>query len=100
MKIRTSLVALMSLTLSQLALSCASETPQDVIQQAKQAQKKATAVQGEWRDVGKLIRQAEKALTTGDSAKAKQLARRAIDHADLGYQQAQQPKNVHPQFLQ
>ena len=99
MKIRILLLSSVLLA-SQFLLSCTEETPQNVIQQAKQAQKKAISVQGEWRDVGKLIRQAEKALTSGDNDKAMTLASQAKHQADLGYQQAQKPADVNPQFLQ
>jgi len=99
MTIRAFLLVLLSLTLSQLLLGCTQETPENLIQQAKQAQQKASSVQGEWRDVGRFIQQAEKALVNGEKEKAIQLALKAHEQADLGYEQAQMPVQVNPKFL-
>jgi len=53
--------------------------------EAQEARKKATAVGGKWRDIGKFLKQAEQAAKKGDFAKAKQ-------QGELGYKQAMDQK--------
>jgi len=52
---------------------------------AEAARKKAASVGGEWRDTGKLIKKAKKALKAGDEAKALKLANKARIQGELGY---------------
>ncbi|MES9844443.1 MAG: hypothetical protein ABW131_07320 [Candidatus Sedimenticola sp. 6PFRAG5] len=59
-----------------------------VIAAADAARKKAASVEGEWRDTGKFIKQAKKALESGDYDKAMKLARKARAEGELGYAQA------------
>ncbi len=60
----------------------------DAITKAKAAQKKAASVNGEWRDTGKFIKNAEKAAKAGDFDKAVRLANKAANEGRLGYEQA------------
>ncbi len=90
MKIKKSLkfLGLAALTLS-VAVGCATapkEEPKtgaaDAIAAAKAANKKAKSVGFEWRDTGKMIKKAEKALKEGDDAKAIKLANKAKKQAE------------------
>ena len=82
-----------------LAASAAPVLAQDAgsvdsaIQAAKQAQNMANSVGFEWRDTGKLIKQAEKAL-----AKAKSLADRARQQAEHALAQAKAQADAGPRF--
>lgn len=57
------------------------------IAQAEAARKKAASVNGEWRDTGKFIKQAEAAAKAGDYSKAIKLANKAEAEGRLGYEQ-------------
>ena len=59
---------------------------------AKAAQKKAAAAEGEWRDVGKFIKKAEKAAKEGKIEQAMKLAKKAQRQSELGYEQAMDQK--------
>ena len=61
---------------------------EDAIAAAKEAQKQAAAVDGEWRDTGKMIKQAEKLLKEGKESEAEKVAREAEAQGMLGYMQA------------
>ena len=73
-----------------------------LLSEAKAAQKKANSVEGEWRDVGKFLKEAEQAAADGDFKKATKLAQRAKLQCELGYEQAvaQKGKVGHPSYLQ
>ncbi len=64
---------------------------------AKEAQKQARSVGGEWRDTGKMIKKAEKLLKEGKAKKAAKLAQEAEAQGMLGYMQAtsQTKDNLH-----
>lgn len=68
-----------------LVTGCASTgdgpSAEDAIADAKSANKEAKAVGYEWRDTGKIIKKAEKALAGGDEAKAIKLANKAKKQA-------------------
>lgn len=55
---------------------------EQAIADAKAANKKAKAVGNEWRDTGKFIKKAEKALEAGDEEKALKLANKARKQAE------------------
>jgi len=55
---------------------------------AEAARKKAKSVGGEWRDIGKIIKKAKKALKAGDDKKAIKLANKARRQGEIGYAQA------------
>lgn len=64
---------------------------------AKDAQKQAATVDGEWRDTGKMIKKAEKLLKEGKTDEAAKLAAKAEAQGMLGYMQAtsQTSDNLH-----
>ncbi len=64
------------------------------IEKAEAARKKAASVKGEWRDTGKIIKQAKAAAAKGDHGKALQMANIAYRQGELGYQQAIDQKNA------
>lgn len=61
---------------------------EQAIADAKAANADAKAVGNEWRDTGKLIKQAEDALAAGDEAKAEKLANKALAQAENAQAQA------------
>ncbi len=67
---------------------------EDAIADAKEAQKQADSVGGEWRDTGKMIKKAEELLAEGKAAEAEQLAREAEAQGMLGYMQATSQSDV------
>ena len=58
------------------------------IKAAEAARKKAASVGGEWRDIGKFIKKAKKALKKGDEKTALKLANKARIQGEDGYTQA------------
>lgn len=64
-------------------------------------QKKAASVGGEWRDIGKLLKNAKKVANDGDYDRAVKLAKKAKQQGELGHDQAmaQQGKDVTPSML-
>jgi len=67
---------------------------------AKAAQTAAAEVDGEWRDTGEMIQEAEKAAAEGNYGTAVELANKAEDQGKLGKEQAITQKNVgNPQYL-
>ncbi len=80
----------------------ASNSTQDAAQliaEAKSALKTATKDGYAWRDTGKIIKQAEKALAAGDAAKAKSLADKALDQSQMAKKQSiEQDKAVKERF--
>ncbi len=70
------------------------------IEKAEDARKKASAVGGEWRDTGKVIKKAEVAAKKGDYGTALKLANDAYRQGELGYQQAMSQKGAgFPSYL-
>jgi len=73
---------------------------ENMIAEADKARKKAGSVKGEWRDTGKIIKQAKAALKAGDTVKAMKLAAKAHKQGVLGYQQAMSQKDLQmPSYL-
>lgn len=67
---------------------------------AQEARKKAASVGGEWRDIGKFLKQAEQAATKGDFATAGKLAEKAKRQGELGYEQAMSQRNAgFPEYM-
>jgi hypothetical protein len=66
----------------------ASKEAEDAIAAAEAARKKASSVRGEWRDTGKLIKEAQELANSGDFAGAVALANRAKRQGEMGYEQA------------
>lgn len=71
--------------------------PVAAIATAKDAQKQAASVGGEWRNTGKMIKKAEKLLKDGDADKAAKLAEAAEAQGMMAYIQAtsQTLNNIH-----
>jgi hypothetical protein len=67
---------------------------QAAIEKAEAARKKAASVGGEWRDTGKLIKQAQAAAKKEDYSTALKLAHEAFRQGELGYQQAVSQENA------
>jgi hypothetical protein len=67
------------------------------IASAKEAQKHAASVGGEWRDTKKMIKKAEKLLKEGKTEEAAKMAEAAEAQGMLGYMQAtsQTADNLH-----
>jgi hypothetical protein len=73
---------------------------ESAIADAEAARKKASEVGGEWRDTGKMIKQAEDAVKAGEYAKAISLANTAKRQGELGYAQAMGEKDAgFPSFM-
>lgn len=67
---------------------------------AKAAQKAASAVGGEWRDTGKIIKEAETALAEGNYGNAMSLAKKAEDQGHIGKAAAMTQVGAgNPQYL-
>ncbi|WP_428609909.1 hypothetical protein [Sedimenticola sp.] len=72
----------------------------DAIAKAEAARKKAASVDGEWRDTGKFIKQAQEAAKAGDFAKAVKLAKKAESEGRLGYEQQMSQRELKiPSYL-
>ncbi len=88
------------LTITLMLVGCATTALagqpeyQKALADAKAAQKKAASVDGEWRDVGKLIKQAEAAAAKKEYDTALKLADEAKAQGELGYAQAMSQKNA------
>jgi len=68
--------------------------------EARQWQRRAAAVDGEWRDVDSLLRQAQDHAARGRYRRAFELAEMARFQAEMGYRQMQGQSTVHnPDYL-
>ena len=101
MKIKHILIAASAAALLSGGAIAASQADYDsAVANAKAAQKVAKSAGGEWRDTGKLLKQAAKAAETGDLAKAVKLAQAAEFQGKMGAQQANEQANVgNPSYL-
>ena len=88
---------LLTASIAIFASSAFAGAAEDAIADAKEAQKQANSVGGEWRDTGKMIKKAEALLKEGKTAEAEKLAREAEIQGMLGYMQAtsQTQDNLH-----
>ena len=84
----TLLAATIALTGAVFSSTAFAGAAEDAIADAKEAQKQANSVGGEWRDIKKMIKKAEKLLKEGKAEEAEKLAREAEAHGMLGYMQA------------
>ncbi len=82
-----------SLTTSAMAGGAA-----DAIKAAKAAQKEAKAVGFEWRDMGKMIKKAEKLAKAGKGKKAIKIANTVVMHGKAALKQAAVAKSAGPRF--
>ncbi len=85
------------------SMTAASVTQADyetALADAKAAQKKAASVDGEWRDLGKLIKDGEAAAAKGDYAAAVEDLATAKFQGEAGYTQAMSQKSAgNPAYL-
>ena len=82
-------------------LSANEQAVQRIITDAKTALKAAEEGGYAWRDTGKFIKQAEKALAAGETAKATSLATKALQQSELAKKQSiEQDKAVKQRFSQ
>ncbi len=73
---------------------------QKAMKAAQEARKMAQSVDGEWRDIGKILKHAKKAAKKGDFKTATELARIAEFQGKTGYAQAMSQKGVgNPAYL-
>jgi TPR repeat protein len=84
------------LMLSACASGPAKEEVLPVIAAAKAENKAAAKMGFEWRDAGKMIKKAEKALKAGDTAKAMKLAKMAEFQGKEAQIQAKEQANAGP----
>ena len=93
----TLLAASIAVTSAVFTTTAFAGAAEDAIADAKDAQKQAQSVGGQWRDTGKMIEQAEKLLKEGKTEEAEKLAREAEAQGMLGYMQAtsQTKDNLH-----
>lgn len=70
------------------------------IEDAKASLKKAASVGGQWRDSGKMVKAAEKALEEGDFDTAVKQANKAAKQGEMGHDQAISQQGVgNPDYL-
>ncbi|MCU7801394.1 MAG: hypothetical protein KZQ70_15010 [gamma proteobacterium symbiont of Lucinoma myriamae] len=86
---------------TKAALSANDQAVQNIITDAKAALSVAKSGGYAWRDTGKFIKQAEKALADGNTAKATSLATKALEQSEFAKNQsAEQDKAVKERFNQ
>lgn len=92
-------LAMLALSLTTLAVTpaMASDT-QKAIDAARSAQKEAKAVGFEWRDMGKMIKKAEKLAKAGKDKKAIKVANTVVMHGKAALKQAALAKTAGPTF--
>lgn len=70
----------------------------ELVANAKTEMANAKKMKYLWRDTGKILKKAEKEHKAGDEAKAKKLARKALDQALLAQKQAKEQANPKVRF--
>jgi len=92
----------LKLVLATLALSLTTSVmaggAADAIKAAKEAQKAAAAAGFEWRDMGKMIKKAEKLAKEGKGKKATKIANAVVMHGKAALKQAALAKTAGPRF--
>jgi hypothetical protein len=71
---------------------------QQAMAAAETARQQAATIGGEWRDTGKIMKQAEEAAAKGDYDTAVSLAEKARVQGVLGYEQAMSQQAAGPLF--
>lgn len=92
----------LALAVSGPALAASKADYEKAASAADSARKAANAVDGEWRDVGKILKKADKAAKKNNYKKAIELAKKAEMQSKLGQMQAkaEAARNpVHPSYL-
>ncbi len=88
------------LATTSMADEASAEKVNKLIEAADDARKQAASVGGEWRDTGKMIKQAKELLAKGDYVAAAKLANKAAKQGHLGYEQAMSQKELKmPSYL-
>ena len=82
------------MTTPALADDVSAAKVQKLIDAADAARKQAAQVGGEWRDTGKMIKNAKALLEKGDFVAAAKLANKAAKQGHLGYEQAVSQKEL------
>ena len=86
--------AILAITSLFLLSACASGPEKSVVEATIKAAKAENAAAKKtgfmWRDAGKMIKKAQKALKEGDNAKAMKLAKKALGQGKLAQQQAKE----------
>ncbi|MDX5151085.1 MAG: hypothetical protein R3188_01295 [Acidiferrobacterales bacterium] len=88
------LVSVIAAVLSACAPNYDNMSYSELVSNAKTEMANAKKMRYLWRDTGKILKKAEKAHKKGDEAKAKKLARLALDQALLAQKQAK--AQAHP----
>ncbi len=86
-----------TLALSLNAIASA-DSVKDSITAAKSAQKEAKTAGFEWRDMGKMIKKAEKLAKEGKDKKAIKVANTVVMHSKVALKQAAVAKSAGPRF--
>ena len=98
--IKLLVIAFLGFTSTMTLAAATDKAAQDAIAAAEQARKKAASVKGEWRDTGKIIKQAEQARKKGDFDRAIKLANKAERQGKYGYEQAMSQQTLKmPSYL-
>ena len=92
-------VGILSAAIALTGVGCANIDYEKARAEAVTAWKKAKSVKGEWRDIGKFMKKADKAADVGDYAKATKLVNKAREQAELGYAQAMSQKDADGSYL-
>ncbi|MEJ2611146.1 MAG: SoxXA-binding protein [Candidatus Thiodiazotropha sp.] len=88
------------MTTYTLANEVSAAKVQKLIDAADEARKQAGKVGGEWRDTGKMIKEAKSLLEQGEFVAAAKLANKAAKQGHLGYEQAIAQKELKmPSYL-
>jgi hypothetical protein len=89
-----------ALAFSGSVLAADKAAAEKAIADAKTAISTAASANGEWRDSGKMVKAAEKAMAEGDFATAVKMAEKARMQGVLGVQQANEQASVgNPGYL-
>jgi predicted translin family RNA/ssDNA-binding protein len=83
-----------SIALSSTVFAASKTDYEQAASAAKAAQEAAAAVKSEWRDTGKLLKEAAAAAEKGDYAKATELAKSAELQGKMGEQQAKEQAGI------
>ncbi len=89
---------LLATLLLALSTGAMAESAQDAIKAAKAAQKEASSLGFEWRDMGKTIKKAEAAAKEGKDKKAIKLANKITGQIAMIRKQAELGKTAGPTF--
>lgn len=85
---------------SSMAIAADQKGAESAIAAAEKSRAKAASVDGEWRDTGKMIKQAKAAMKEGKFDKAIKLANFAERQGKYGYEQAASQKTLKmPSYL-